>query len=296
MKEILKIFFLLLLIALLAVGCQEDDENTCCDPTNPECPNYDPCYNIEPTADFKMRGTSVAFMTPENLQAEWCDTILNSGVEFKAEMENADSYEWYIGTETEPRFGRSFKVSFSDYYQDTLQNLNPDNPDFYLPLDITLIVRNDEGACVNVNDTLLSMTRQLVMTRKVLTAGTFIGRVGGENFDRQVIFWRDGVDLSNPNLEQQYFAEIIGLTDDDTLRLYGLMLSPVSFDILTSYKRTKWEEDFDEWWLGPDGIKIWRQEIITSVGEPDRVELYFERYPEGSSSLEIKSFIGVRVE
>lgn len=293
MREILKIAFPLLFIASIAAGCVGDDENTCCDPSNPECPNYDPCYNIEPTADFKMRGTSVAFMTPENLQAEWCDTIFNSGVEFKAEMENADSYEWYIGDETEPRSGRSLKISFSDYYEDTLQNLNPDNPDYYLPLDITLIVRNDEGACVTAKDTVLTSTSHLVFTRKLLTRGTFIGRVEGEDFDREVIFWKEGYDPTNPIFDQQYFSDVIGLSED-TLRYFPI--ETTSIQVLGSYKKMKWEEEFNSWWLGSDGIQVWDQEIITSSTGPDQVELYFERYPEGSSNLELKRFSGTRVE
>jgi hypothetical protein len=240
-----------------------------------------------------MRGTSVGFPVSENLVAEWCDTIFNSGVEFMADMEDADSYEWYIGTETEPRFGRSFKLGFGDYYEDTLQNLNPENPDYYLPLDITLIVRNNEGTCVSASDTVLTSSSQLVFTRKVLTGGTFIGRVEGEDFDREVTFWKNGEDLSNPIFQQQYFSDVIGLLDD-TLRFYGLYFT--SIDVLASYKRSKWEESYNQWWLGWDGVQVWDQEIITSSSEPDRVELYMERYPEGIPTLEIKRFSGTRVE
>lgn len=286
------LFYSTLFLIPVLTGCKKDDDD-CSDITNPKCSNYDPCWNIQPTADFKMRGTSVGFPVAENLVAEWCDTIFNWGVEFVADMENADSYEWYIGTEIEPRLGRSFKLGFKNYYQDTIQNLNPNNPDYYLPLDITLVVRNEKGQCIGQSDTLLTSSSRLIFTRKLLTRGTFIGRVEGENFERQVIFWKNVEDFSNPIFEQQYFSEIIGLTDD-TLKYFGLYNT--SIDVLASYKRMKWMEDFNEWWLGPDGIKVWDQEIITSATEPDRVELYFERYPKGSSALEIKRFSGIRVE
>jgi hypothetical protein len=295
MKKV--IFYSLLFLFVAVTGCNKDDENPecpCTDPSNPECPNYNPCFGKEPTAAFKMRGTSVGFPISENLVAEWCDTIINSGVEFMADMENADSYEWYIGTETEPRFGRSFKLGFGDYYEDTLQNLNPDNSDYYLPLDITLIVRNNEGVCVNTNDTVLTSIAQLVLTRKTLTVGTFSGRVEGEDFDRQVIFWQNGEDLSNPIFEQQYYSEIIGLTEEP-LRFYGLLF-PLTVERLGSYKKTKWELELNEWTLGFDGVQVWDQEIITALMAPDRVELYFERYPQGSSTLEIKRFSGTRLE
>ena len=66
----MKKFYYLLILALLWAGCKEDDEEECFDPTNPECSNYDPCYGNEPTAAFKMRGTSVGFPVSENLVAE----------------------------------------------------------------------------------------------------------------------------------------------------------------------------------------------------------------------------------
>jgi len=292
MKPLQKYVLLAVLAGAVLAGCRDDDDAPCSDATNPECPNYDPCFGNEPTAAFKMRGTSVSFSVSENLVAEWCDTIFNSGVEFVADMENADSYEWYIGTEIEPRSDRSFKLGFSAYYQDTLQNLNPDNPDYYLPLEITLIVRNNEGACVSSSDTVLISTSQLVFTRKLLTRGSFIGRVEGESVDREVIFWKNGEDLSTSIFQQQHFSQIIGLTED-TIRYYGLI---TSFDLLTSFKKTKWQEEFNGWQLGSDGIQVWDQEIITSSSGPDRVELYFERYPEGSSTPEIKRFSGTRVE
>lgn len=186
---------------LVLTGCKKDDDD-CSDITNPKCSNYDPCWNIQPTADFKLRGTSVGFPVAENLVGEWCDTIFNWGVEFVADMENADSYEWYIGPEIEPRLGRSFKLGFKNYYQDTIQNLNPNNPDYYLPLDITLIVRNEKDQCIGQSDTLLTSSSRLVLTRKTLTQGTFVGRVEGEDFDREVTFWLNGEDLSNPVFEQ----------------------------------------------------------------------------------------------
>ena len=209
-----------------------------------------------------------------------------------ADMEDAEVYEWYIGTETEPRFGRSFKLDFGDYIEDTLQNLNPDNPDYYLPLDVTLIVRNSSGACVAANDTVLTSTSQLVFTRKWLPRGVFIGRVEGEDFDRVVILWQDDEDLSAPIEPLQYFSDIIGFSED-TMRIYGAYFF---FETLSSFKRRKWEESFNGWWIGTDGIQVWDQEIITSTSGPDRVELYFERYPEGSSTLEIIRFSGTRIE
>jgi hypothetical protein len=240
-----------------------------------------------------MRGTAVGFPANEDFLAEWCDTILNSGVEFMADMQDADSYEWYIGTETEPRFGRSFKLSFSDYFQDTLQNINPDNPDYYLPLDIVLTVINEAGGCVDDNDTMLTSTSQLVFTRKSLVAGNFVGRVEGESFDREISLWLPGFDPDATGWETRYFSQLIGLPNQDTLRYYGALTN--SIDGVRSYKQRRWATDLNGWWLGTDGIRVWEQEVITRAGQPDLLELYFERIPpEDESSVEIVRFSGER--
>lgn len=289
----IQIAFLAIGLALLFSSCNTDDENECCDPANPECSNYDPCYSNPPTADFKMRTTSVSFVTPENLEAEWCDTIYRSGVEFKADMKNAEEYTWYIGSESTPRSGYSFKLGFQSYLEDTLQNLNPNNPDYYLPLPVTLEVRNNLGQCVSTEDTLISQTRYLVFARKTLTIGTFRGYVEGENFTRDVIFWQDGEDLSNPNFSQRYFTDVIGLPNDDTLRRYGYI---GSIDVLVSYKKRKWDEDLNYWWIATDGIKVWDQTITTFPDRPDRVDLHLERIPIDSSATEIVNFSGDRIQ
>lgn len=42
-------------LILGVAACDTDDDNSCCDPTNPECPNYDPCYGQSPvTAEFNI--------------------------------------------------------------------------------------------------------------------------------------------------------------------------------------------------------------------------------------------------
>ncbi|MCA1761886.1 MAG: hypothetical protein LC664_02625 [Flavobacteriales bacterium] len=101
MKEILKISFLLLLVTALAVSCQDDDENTCCDPTNPECPNYDPCWdNEEPNASFF---TEDRLIWPEFGEYLWInDSILMGGqVRFRSPFEGPGvSHVWYVGAET----------------------------------------------------------------------------------------------------------------------------------------------------------------------------------------------------
>lgn len=283
------VIFTILVLAFSSC-CPED--NSCSDPSNPECENFDPCYTNPTAAGFKMRSTAVGWVTPENLQAEWCDTIFRSGVEFRADMHNAKTYTWYIGNESTPRSGYDFQLGFSEYTQDTL-NLNPDNPDYYLPLTVTLEVRNDPGTCVAAEDTLLTTSRKLVFSRKTLTVGKFRGYVEGENFTRDVIFWQEGEDLGNPVFPQRYFSTFIGLPSVDTLRYYGFYSEP---ETNVSYKKSMWDEDWNNWHLASDGIRKWDQTIITFPESPDRVDLYYERIVEGSSEVEIVRFTGERIE
>lgn len=100
MKEILKLSFLLILVTTLAAGCQDDDENTCCDPTNPECPNYDPCFGkMETTADF-------AILQPYAQVGPNAGTYFEDSVTFGATMRfvakdtAASSYRWILGVDT----------------------------------------------------------------------------------------------------------------------------------------------------------------------------------------------------
>ncbi|TVR38464.1 MAG: hypothetical protein EA392_09770 [Cryomorphaceae bacterium] len=282
---------LVVLAGMVLVGCRNDDDAPCCDPTNPECPNYDPCWDKYPTADFKMRQTSVGFVIPDHLQAEWCDTILGSGVEFLADMEGALSYTWQIGSEAQTRSGRNLKLSFQSYIASPT-SLNPDNPDYYNPLPITLTVRNAPGACVNESDTVLTITRLLVLTSRSLTRGTFRGRVEGENFDRDVILWQEAGDLSHPNFIYWYVSHHIGLPFKDTLKMF--VPSPLS--MVTSYKQIRWDEDWHNYSTSRDGVRKWNQQITTSANGPDRIDLFFERIPEDNSGLQTVKFSGYRIE
>jgi hypothetical protein len=292
--KLLKYIFLLAIATSVLAQCKKDDDAPCSDQTNPQCPNYDPCWNKYPNADFKMRQTSVGFVIPENLQAEWCDTILGSGVEFFADMDGALSYTWQIGDEAQTRSGRRLTIGFSSYLLDPA-SVNPDNPDYRNPLPITLTVRNAPSVCVNESDTALTITRQLVFTMRSLSSGTFRGRVEGESFDRDVILWQTGEDLDHPQFELRYFAQLIGLPPKDTITIFGLWSGTLQSNVL-SYKQLRWDEQFNQWWIGTDGIQKWNQQITTSASGPDRVDLLFERIPEDNSGLQTVIFSGYRIE
>lgn len=109
-----KLFHTLLLMAgivLLAQCCKPEPTPPCDDPSNPECPNYDPCYGKEkPNASFF---TEDRLIYPEFGEYLWInDSILRGGpVRFRSPFEDEDiSHTWYIGAETisDPSVTRNF--------------------------------------------------------------------------------------------------------------------------------------------------------------------------------------------
>ncbi len=158
--KFLKFFTLLLGFAGLfsLQACKE--ECPCDDPSNPECDNFDPCYGIKNiNTFFNVRPGDRGFPPPE----EWCDlipcdTFNASSVRFDipdGSLENS-TYEWQIGTETEPRIGKGFEVDFSDYLRDN-------GWETWIP--ITLTIRRPMNSCLeNPKDTLVSVTRELFFT------------------------------------------------------------------------------------------------------------------------------------
>lgn len=96
-------FYSIKLIFILAslvsvTSCDSDDENECCDPSNPECSNYDPCYGSNPTsADFKFLD-ELGFGS----EMEWREEpfFYGGNIKFSAVDQDADSYTWYLGVDT----------------------------------------------------------------------------------------------------------------------------------------------------------------------------------------------------
>jgi len=119
--------FILNILLFTACGCE--------DPTNPECKNYDPCINYI-SSDFEM-GNVYSSAGPIGSRFP-SDTVLYGGVYFKANIEDALSYQWTIGTD--PRVWETQEISlvFSD-----------DDSTFYRsnPILITLIVERSGSVC-----------------------------------------------------------------------------------------------------------------------------------------------------
>jgi len=100
MKTLKNYFLIALLGAAVMAGCRSDDDAPCCDATNPECPNYDPCFGIEePNARFF---TEDRLIWPEFGEYLWIhDSILRGGpVKLRSPFEDPMvSHTWYIGSQ-----------------------------------------------------------------------------------------------------------------------------------------------------------------------------------------------------
>jgi hypothetical protein len=97
MKKIL--FYSLLFLFVVMTGCKEDDEDQCCDPTNPECVNYDPCWStVEPTAEILMRESYIRL--GEGTVWTPYDSVFYNNVEFSSPYADSDyQHIWYLGAE-----------------------------------------------------------------------------------------------------------------------------------------------------------------------------------------------------
>ncbi len=90
------------------------DEVQCNDPRNPECINYNPCIDAKTVrADFTMLEEGDALGLDPFWEYYDTDTSIWNNVRFNAIEENAKKYTWYIGTEIQPRFGKSIVIDFS---------------------------------------------------------------------------------------------------------------------------------------------------------------------------------------
>ncbi len=157
----------MLAFGIVGFGLQHcKDEPLCNDPSNPQCPNYNPCYGKKSvTADFEM-SQMFAVVTPDYLDK------FNPDIAFERDrigfrpigLDTATKYTWLLGSEiiTEPSFERNFANT-----QQTGEN----------NIQITLIIEkkpnlicfpNDDG-----RDTITKHIRFVESPCEYLTSGDF---------------------------------------------------------------------------------------------------------------------------
>ncbi|MFZ6052966.1 hypothetical protein [Halocola ammonii] len=106
-KQPTSLLIILFAFAISISSCRKDNDEECCDPTNPECPNYDSCYGVEePTAEIIMRELYLF----DGLSKTPPDSVFANEVEFSSPFINDDiEHTWYLGAEVinEPVFSRT---------------------------------------------------------------------------------------------------------------------------------------------------------------------------------------------
>jgi len=109
MKQVF--FYSLLFLFVAATGCKEDDEDQCCDPTNPECANYDPCLEgytrkAEFTISNRVQTTDGWFFFADTMFGPYYPILYFDALY----PEQVESHKWYLGAEVieEPSFSRNF--------------------------------------------------------------------------------------------------------------------------------------------------------------------------------------------
>lgn len=90
---------LLLVLCLCWSSCQEE---SCDDPTDMRCPNYDPCLDTHETSAYFTISENPGINPP--LRDDWflyidSDTVYQSSITFIAQEKDA-TYTWYIGRDT----------------------------------------------------------------------------------------------------------------------------------------------------------------------------------------------------
>lgn len=165
MKKIKLISILLFFSGLMVLynGCKDDEcpDVPCDDPSNPECPNYDPCYEMgKINTHFTFRNAPSTNPHPQECTSllVHCDTMWSPNILFEAPEGNPQStYEWQIGTDPRTHTKEKFVLDFGDYIT---KNYNPDNPQ--LKLDINLTIKTPNHPClISKSDTIIYVSKPM---------------------------------------------------------------------------------------------------------------------------------------
>jgi|GEM_PF-1994094 hypothetical protein len=106
------------IVALLSISfysCRKaNDEQACCDPTNPDCPNYDPCYGVEePSAEFLIKDFLYNPVEMNSTHIPEQEIFKGATLVFESSEEESEvSHTWYIGADE--FYESSVEVDFTD--------------------------------------------------------------------------------------------------------------------------------------------------------------------------------------
>lgn len=220
-------FYSMLFLAVEVTGCKEEDE--CCDPTNPECANYNPCYGkMETTAFFTI--AQQYYPVGENSDIFIEDDIVTGGkIKFSAIPQEGATYTWILGADTivgDPEITR------------TLGEL----PDGTYPNSL-IVTKEPDTVCYPLDDGVAAFTRSFTQIdgcdRAIL--GKYIGLFENQSSDSVIIEIASSPSLNEiePCDSESFLGAVFSVNFDlqnDTirLRLNGGVNSSMSFESLGS--------------------------------------------------------------
>ena len=204
-----KPYVLLMLVSIFLIlsNCKKD-EAPCCDITNPEYPNYDPCWDAsEVTADFTI---SERFGSAARYYKSIDSAFVRTALYFKAEEEDATSYTWYLGAEviTEREFERTFHTV-----------------DFYNPITVTLVVEKEPRLdCYPEDDGVDTLTRTFwrVHQCQSLVVGNYRGVWTDEPLDTFIVGFELVDYVGAPDSCDQIQVYNLHKNIEDTCKVSGL--------------------------------------------------------------------------
>jgi len=127
-------------LAFVFYACCRDDDNTCSDPTNPECPNYDPCIGvIEPTAEIILQESLHTF---EGMKWPGNDSVFLNHVQFSSPyQDDGIAHTWYLGSE----------VIHDAVFSRSHQSISPQNRPTYITVSHVIEFPVDSTCYINIS-------------------------------------------------------------------------------------------------------------------------------------------------
>jgi hypothetical protein len=134
----MKNLWIIFLLGIIGIGVSSCDED-CTDETNIDCPNYDPCYSVQPIeAKIEMGIDNYQGPTSPSIRFEGDTVIHGSSVYFKTNINDAISYKWSVGSDTRVWEEQEFMLNFP-YDDSTFLRNNP--------ILVTLIMEYEPNEC-----------------------------------------------------------------------------------------------------------------------------------------------------
>ena len=170
MKKVIQIGLMSVLLISL-VNCHKN----CNDPTNPACPDYNPCSKVHSlSADFIIQEYT-GNGSPSSSDTSWhyypTDTVYTPYARFTYSDTTVDSVRWTIGAGSYT--SRSFALDFT--------SIRP------TPVPVTLTVYKHRNSCYPTDDTVKTLTKMLYFTDSCYAVGSYHGYFDNNTSDTGTI-------------------------------------------------------------------------------------------------------------